>query len=107
MTEENFNLEEKLSQMESVPGSHLDIVATYIRTKMESKVKPFKVENKKQLELIIRSNVKWAKDLTAFTPKQIQKVMDDLETDFAYRIKNKGLENNWEWKLSTVLKKLV
>lgn len=101
MKTEDYNLEEKLNMMESVEGSHLDIIATYIR------FKKFEITNSKQLSLYISRNCKIAQNLTVFTTKMIQKAMEELQEDYEYRINNEGKKNNWKWGLETVEKQLM
>ena len=94
-------LEDKLQDMEKVPNSYLDHIATYIR------FKKFPIENSKQLSLYISRNAKIAKELTAFTTKQILQIMETLEADYQYRLQNKGKSNDWKWSLETILKQLM
>lgn len=97
----DFNLEEKLLKMESVPNSYLDHIATYIRHKK------FPITNSKQLTTYIKRNLKVAKDLEGFSSKQIISVMDRLQEEQEFRMKHKGKADNWTWGLETVLKTLL
>lgn len=96
-----FVLEDKLIGMESKPDSFLDHIATYIR------FKKFPITNSKQLSVYISRNARIAKDLEAFTSKQIVRVMESLEKDYQWRIANKGKQSDWKWTLETVLKELM
>lgn len=99
--EEKFNLDERLSRLESKPDSYLDHIATFIR------FKKFEIKDMKQLSLYIKRNARVAKDLEAFTSKELQRVMQKLEDDYQWRIKNKGKSDNWKWTLETCLKELM
>lgn len=101
MEKETFDLDAYLRTMESKPDSHLDHIATYIR------FKKFNLTSKEQVVLYIRRNARVAKDLTAFTSKEIQRVMQKLEDDYQWRLANKGKSNDWKWTLETVLKELM
>jgi hypothetical protein len=99
-----WNLEDKLIKMESVPGSYLDHIATYIRNK------DFKIANAKQLSTYIARNAKVAKELEGFTSKQVMSVMDKLETEYKERerlLKLGKRTDNWKWTLETCLKELM
>lgn len=98
---EEFNLDEKLIKMESKPDSYLDHIATYIR------FKKFPIANSKQLSVYISRCARVAKDLEAFTSKEIQRVMQKLEDDYQWRLKTKGKSDDWKWTLETVLKEMM
>jgi len=100
-TNQEFDLESYLQSMESKPDSHLDHIATYIR------FKKFPIASKEQMSVYIKRNLRVAKDLTAFTSKEIQRVMQKLEDDYQWRIKTKGKSDDWKWTLETVLKELM
>lgn len=97
----DFNLEEKLLKMESVPNSYLDHIATYIRHKK------FPITNSKQLTSYVKRNLRPAKDLEGFTSKQIYLAMEELEKDYLWRLENKGKGGDWKWTLETVWKHLT
>jgi len=94
-----FILEEKLQQMEKVPNSHLDIIASFIRDK------PVKIENAKQLTNTIKRYARVASSLSgAYTNQQIFDAAAKIKKDNARR-KNTGDEV--DWTLETVLKQLT
>lgn len=100
----DWNLEERLIKMESVPGSYLDHIATYIRQKN------FPIVNIKQLSTYITRNAKVAKDLEGFTSKQLIAVIEKLENEYKERerlLKLGKRTDNWKWTLETCLKELM
>ena len=101
MKDETFDLDAYLRTMESKPDSHLDHIATYIR------FKKFYLTNKEQVAVYIKRNLRIAKDLTAFTSKDLQRVMQKLEDDYQWRLTNKGKSGDWKWTLETCLKELM
>lgn len=95
-----FSLEEKLLQMEKVPNSVLDIIASFIREK------PVSVENGKQLSAIITRYGRVAKSLSgAYTNEQIFGAVKKIKNDNAYR-KKKG-QQEVDFTLETIYKQLT
>ena len=95
-----FSLEEKLLDMEKVPNSVLDIIASFIREK------PVSVENGKQLSAIITRYGRVAKSLSgAYTNEQIFGAVKKIKNDNAYR-KKKG-QQEVDFTLETVYKQLT
>jgi sugar-specific transcriptional regulator TrmB len=81
-----WDLEEKLKEMESVPNSYLDIIATFIREK------PVKIENSRQLSNVISRFCRVAKKMEgAYTNKQIFAAAERVKADNLLRRK-KGQE---------------
>jgi len=97
-----FFLEEKLDDMEKVPGMFLDIIATFIR---EKKLKP---QSSKELSSIIKRHCRAAKELEAFVvkgPKPLKRIfaaMDRCEKESM----EKGVRK-YDWTLETVWKSLT
>jgi phage replication O-like protein O len=95
-----FSLEEKLLDMEKVPNSVLDIIASFIREK------PVSVENAKQLSGIIARYGRVAKLLSgAYTNEQIFGAVKKINNDNNYR-KKKG-QPAVDYTLETVYKQLT
>jgi hypothetical protein len=93
--------EEELSKMELKENSHLDIIASFIREKK------IKIENSKQLGIIIKRHCKSASELSgAYSNKQIFKVMEELQKDFEKETERGKAGNPIDWTLETVIKKL-
>jgi len=95
-----WNLEEKLTEMEKTPNSYLDVIATFIREK------PVKVENSKQLSNVITRYCRVAKKLAgAYTNKQIFDVAEKIKDDNAKK-KRRGQEEI-DWTIETLFKSLT
>jgi len=94
-----WNLEEKLSNMETIPNSYLDIIASFIREK------PVPIENAKQLSAVISRYSRVAQKLSgAYTNKQIFEAADKIRQNNK-RLASKGDEV--DWTLETILKTLT
>lgn len=92
-------LEEKLSDMEKVPNSALDIIATFIRSK------GIVVENAKQLSVIIGRYMRAAQKISgAYTNEQIEDAIEEIERQNKRRA-TKGDEV--DWTIETILKMLT
>ena len=95
-----FILEEKLLEMEKIPNSVLDIIASFIREK------PVIVENSKQLSGIITRYGRVAKLLSgAYTNEQIFGAVKKIKNDNNYRTK-KG-QQPVDYTLETIYKQLT
>lgn len=93
-------LEQRLTQMEQVEGSALDIIATYIREK------PVKITNSKQLSLVIARFSRIAKAAEgAYTNKQLFEAIGEIKKENQERSR-KG-EAPIDWTVETVIKKLI
>jgi hypothetical protein len=91
-------LEEKLQDMEKKEGSYLDFIASFIREK------PVKIENSKQLSVVITRYCRVAKQLEgAYTSKQVFDAIDAVKKDNERR----RIDDKVDWTLDTVLKKLT
>lgn len=94
------DLEQRLQQMESVEGSALDIIATYIRQK------PVNIENSKQLSLVIGRFIRIARASEgAYTNEQIFNAIDELK--FENENKKRRGEPEIDWTVETIIKKLI
>lgn len=94
-----FVLEEKLESMESKPGSHLDVIASFIR---EKNLKP---QSSAELTALIKRHARMAAQLTAFmepTDYPMRRVFKAME-----KCSEEGKRLNYDWSLETVLKKLT
>lgn len=97
--EKPWKLEEKLEDMESKEGSHLDIIATFIREK------PVKVENAKELSAVITRHAKTASLLAkTYSPEKIFNAIDKIKKENRRR-SDRGDEV--DWTLDTILKTLT
>lgn len=97
--EKPWNLEEKLQEMESKEGSHLDIIATFIREKS------VKVENAKELSAVITRHAKTASLLAkTYSPEKIFNAIDKIKKENRRR-SDRGDEV--DWTLETILKTLT
>lgn len=93
-------LEEKLQEMEKNEGSYLDIIATFIREK------PVRIENSKQLSLVISRFAKIAKTAEgAYTNKQIFTAIEEIKRENWDR-ERKG-QVPIDWTVETIVKKLT
>lgn len=93
------DLEMKLKEMEKEPGSHLDIIATFIREK------PVKVENAKELSAVITRHSKTASLLAkTYSPEKIFAAIDKIKKENRRR-SDRGDEV--DWTLDTILKTLT
>lgn len=97
--EKEFNLEEKLQKMEKIPNSYLDIIASFIREK------PVKVENSKQLSIVISRFARVSQKLSgAYTNEQIFGAAEKIKKENKRR-ENRG--DDVDWTLETILKTLT
>ena len=93
-------LEDKLKEMEKIPNSYLDIIATFIREKQ------VKIENSKQLSNVIIRYCRIAKSLSgAYTNKQIFEAAEKVKKDNEYR-KRRG-QPEVDFTLETFYKQLT
>lgn len=95
-----FIIEDELSKLEGKENSPMDIIATFIRKK------GLVIENKKQLQLIIRRYVRIANQLSgAYTNKQIfdaaKKIISDNES------RDRRSQEQIDWTLETIFKQLT
>lgn len=96
----SFVLEEKLSEMEKVENSPLDIIATFIREK------PVTIENSKQLSSVIARYSRVAKNLSgAYTNQQIFKAVKKIKEDNALRLRKGQMVT--DFTLETIYKQLT
>lgn len=94
-----FDLETKLEDMEKKPGSHLDVIASFIR---EKKLKP---QSSAELTALIKRHARMATQLTAFmepTDYPMRRVFKAME-----KCSDESKRLNYDWSLETVLKKLT
>ncbi len=95
-----FVVEDELQKLESKENSAMDIIATFIRKK------GVQIENKKQLQNVIRRYVRIANQLSgAYTNKQIFDATNKLIKDNEFR-RRKG-EEEIDFTLETVYKQLT
>lgn len=92
-------LEDKLKEMEIVPGSTKDILATFIREKN------LIIENSDQLSAVIGRHGRDAKILQAYPIDRIFSTIDRIKKDNDSRIRQNNLP--FDWHLGTVLKYLT
>ena len=93
-------LEEKLTEMEKIPNSYLDIIATFIREK------PVRVENAAQLSNIISRYCRIAKKMSgAYTNKQIFEAAEKVKRD--NDIRRKRGQEQIDYSLETFYKQLT
>lgn len=97
---EPFNLEKEIKELEAVPGSANDHLASYIW------YKNLEVENMDQLVVLKKRNGKITKDLSAYSRERVQDVMVKLNKKAEHEENIKGELNVVEWTLETVLKTL-
>ena len=93
-----FILEEKLEKMESKPGSHLDIIATFIRV---GKLNP---KTSAELTAVIKRYAKIATTLTAFVEPDgtMPRIFDACKV-----CQDESHKLGYQWSLDTVYKKLT
>lgn len=97
---DSWILEEKLQDMEKKENSHLDIISTFIREK------PVKVENSKQLSIVIGRFCKTAQKISgAYTNEQVFDAIKRIKSDNEARLRRNNDEV--DWTLETVLKYLT
>lgn len=95
-----FDLEEKLVDMEKKEGSHLDIIATFIREK------PVSVDNSKQLGAVIARYGKIASRMSgAYSTSQIFEAIQRIKEDNLAR--GRRSQDHIDWTLETVYKYLT
>lgn len=100
VAERPWILEEKLCEMEKNENSYLDIIATFIREK------PVKIENSKQLGIVIGRYGKTAKKLEgAYTNEQIYDAISRIKRDNESR--GRRAQDHVDWTLETILKYLT
>lgn len=91
-------LESKLEEMEKIPNSYLDIIASFIREK------PVSIENAKQLSVVITRYCRVAKQLSgAYTNKQIFGAVSKIKEDND----KKKVGEQIDFTLETILKTLT
>ena len=95
-----FNLEEEIKEMESIPGSEMDHLASYIW------YKDLKVESMGELVVLKKRFGKILKDLAVYSRPRVQEAMIKLNKKADHEENTKGENNVVEWTLETCLKTL-
>lgn len=102
---EVFVLDEKLKEMEEVPNSLLDHVASFIRFKG----KEIEIENSAQLSEIIARFSRVAKKLSdaKYSTDRVHKKMEYLQKKYEHELATIGELKTTKWTLETVYKELT
>lgn len=102
---ENFILDEKLKEMEKIPNSLFDHIASFIRFKG----KEIEIENNKQLSEIISRFSRVAKKIAEakYSTDRVHKKMEYLQKKYEHELSTLGELKTMKWTLETVYKELT
>jgi hypothetical protein len=98
-TQDIFSLEEEIKKMGENPRTDIKIIGLYIKSKK------LKITTKKELSEVIKQNLKVAGSLSSFQGKIGQAIKDEMNKA-NQQITEKG-RVDYDWKLSTILKRLT
>jgi uncharacterized protein YggU (UPF0235/DUF167 family) len=98
-TQDIFSLEEEIKKMGENPRTDIKIIGLYIKSKK------LKITTKKELSEVIKQNLKVAGSLSSFQGKIGQVIKDEMNKA-NQQITEKG-RVDYDWKLSTILKRLT